>query len=106
MATKPKSGNGRAVVISTEHRGVFFGYASDDAIAAWEKDTTASVKLDRCRMCLYWPASQRGFPGLVFDGPKEGARVSPAATLTLAGITSIGDATPASIDRWESAPWK
>lgn len=106
MTVKKTNGDVRAVVISTEHKGVFFGYATDAAIAAWEKDTSASIKLDRARMCIYWPTSQRGYPGLVCDGPREGARVSPAAALTLAKITSIGDATPESIDRWENAPWK
>lgn len=97
----------RAVLVTTEHRGVFFGYATDANIAAWEADTNASLKLSRARNCLYWPASQRGFIGLASEGPKDGARVGPAAEqLSLARITAIGDVTPAAIDRWENAPWK
>ena len=97
----------QAVVISTAHRGVFFGYATVSAIDAWERDTNASIKLRRARMCLVWPTTQRGYPGLVADGPHEGARVSPpASSLTFANVASVGDATPLSVARWESAPWK
>lgn len=95
MPTKSKE---RAVLVTTEHRGVFFGYA---------EDTSGDViQLKRARNCLYWPASQRGFIGLASEGPKDGARVGPAADLELRKITAVAEVTPAAIDRWENAPWK
>ena len=103
---KKTNGDVRAVLVTTEHRGVFFGYTTDANIEAWEANTNASVKLSRARNCLYWPVSQRGFIGLASDGPKDGAKVGPAADIALAKITAIGDVAPEAIDRWENAPWK
>jgi hypothetical protein len=97
---------GQPVLVTTEHRGVFFGYAEPGAVEAWEANTTAAVKLSRVRNCLYWPVSNRGFIGLATDGPKDGARVGPAASqLSLAKVTAIVGVTAAAADAWENAPW-
>ena len=86
----------RPVVICTDKRGVFFGYTSD---------ISETVYLRSARMCVYWPASQRGVIGLASDGPKSGARISPAADGTFMGVTCILEATPAAVKAWEAAPW-
>ena len=105
MATK-KNSQGTPVLVTTEHRGVFFGYADDGAVEAWEANTGAAVKLSGVRNCLYWPVANRGFIGLATDGPVEGARVGPAAeTLSLAKVTAIVGVTPKAMDAWENAPW-
>jgi hypothetical protein len=92
----PKDGE-RAVLVTTAHRGVFFGYATDTS-----GDT---IKLRRARNCIYWPASQRGFLGLASDGPQNGARVGPAVDLEVRAITSVAECTPAAVAAWEAAPW-
>ena len=61
----------QALVVTTAHRGVFFGYGEQT-----EKDT---ITLENARMCLYWPVENKGVLGLASDGPKKGSRVSPAA---------------------------
>jgi hypothetical protein len=94
MAKKPKE---RAVVVTTAHRGVFFGYAADT--------DGAQIKLRAARNCLYWPAENKGFMGLAAMGPVKGARVGPAVDITLRDITSIIEATPEAVKAWESAPW-
>ena len=87
----------RAVLVTTSHKGVFFGYA---------KDTKGAViKLRAARNCIYWPTDQKGFLGLASTGPVSGARVGPAADLELRDITSVAVCTPAAVEAWEKAPW-
>lgn len=88
----------RAVVVTTEHRGVFFGYATDTSGAV--------IKLRAGRNCLYWGAGVRGFVGLAATGPDKQSRVGPAADMEIRAITAILEATPAAVAAWESAPWQ
>lgn len=87
----------RAVLVTTKHRGVFFGYAT-----ATDGDT---VSLRAARCCIYWPASAKGFLGLAANGPGKGARVGPAADIELRDVTCVAQCTPEAIKAWESAPW-
>lgn len=91
----------QAVVVTTESRGVFFGYAADISTVAVNK----SLSLRAARNCLYWPSENKGFLGLASDGPKKGAKVGPAANVLLLNVTSVSECTPAAVDAWESAPW-
>lgn len=87
----------RAVLVTTAHRGVFFGYA---------KDTSgAIISLRAARNCIYWPSEQKGFIGLASRGPVNGARIGPAADLELRDITSVAVCTPQAVEAWEKAPW-
>lgn len=94
---KSKDTKERPVLVTTEHRGVFFGYATDTS------GTTIALK--RARNCLYWPATNKGFLGLAKDGPMSGARVGPAADIELRKITCVCEVTPEAVQRWETAPW-
>lgn len=87
------------LVVTTAHRGVFFGYATP----SWEGGT---ITLERARMCIYWPESNHGVVGLASDGPKDGARVSPAAPyIMLCDVTSIMLVTPQATEAWEKEIW-
>lgn len=88
----------RGVLVTTQHRGVFFGYAADTS--------GTTIKLRAARNCLYWPAENKGFMGLASMGPVKGARVGPAADIELRDITSVAECTEAAITAWESAPWR
>ena len=90
--------NERAVLVTTAHRGVFFGYATDTS-----GDT---INLRRARNCIYWPPKNKGFLGLASMGPLDGARVGPAADIELRNITCVAECTPAAVNAWEDAPWK
>ena len=87
----------RAVLVTTAHRGVFFGYA--------EETSGDTIQLRKARNCIYWPSDQKGFLGLASDGPKDGARIGPAADIELRDITCIAEVTDAAVERWEAAPW-
>lgn len=88
----------RPVLVTTAHRGVFFGYA--------DNTSGNTIKLYSGRCCIYWPQSNHGFMGLASDGPKSGARIGPAADIELRDITSVIDCTEAAVAAWEKAPWK
>lgn len=91
---------GRPVLVTTEHRGVFFGYLKGEA-------TAAQVTLDRPRNVLYWPTAQKGFLGLCTTGPVAECRIGPAAEeSTLFKITGVFGCTAAARDAFEAAPWK
>ena len=87
----------RPVLVTTAHRGVFFGYADETG--------GETIKLRRARNCIYWPAANKGFLGLASDGPAKGARVGPAVDIELRNVTSVAECTEAAAAAWENAPW-
>lgn len=88
----------RPVLVTTAHRGVFFGYATETG--------GATIKLRRARLCVSWTSDLRGFMGLASQGPKAGCRIGPAVeNIELRDITSISDVSPEAVERWEKAPW-
>lgn len=88
----------RAVLVTTAHRGVFFGYATDTS--------GETIKLRAGRNCLYWSMDCHGFLGLAANGPTENCRIGPAADIELRNITSVSEVTPEAVERWETARWK
>lgn len=88
----------RAVLVTTSHRGVFFGYATDTS--------GSTIALRAARNCIYWPADNKGFMGLAAMGPLKGSKVGPAADIELRDITSVAECTTAAVTAWETAPWK
>lgn len=93
-----KAATERAVLVTTKHRGVFFGYAA-------ETDGEV-IRLRAARNCLCWPATNKGFLGLAAMGPADGARVGPAADIELRDITCVAECTAEAVKAWEAAPWK
>lgn len=87
----------RPVLVTTAHRGVFFGYTHETE--------GAIIKLRSARNCLYWPTEQKGFLGLAAVGPVKGTRIGPAADIELRDITSVAACTPEAVIAWEKAPW-
>ena len=87
----------RPVVVTTAHRGVFFGYASDT--------NGETIALKRARLCLYWSADVKGFMGLASGGPTSGCRIGPRADITLRRITAVLEVSAQAVAAWEAAPW-
>lgn len=91
---------GRPVLVTTEHRGVFFGYLTGEP----KKE---SVTLKNCRNCVRWDTGLRGFLGLAYTGPGPDCKVGPAAPeMTLFDITGVATVTPEAVEKWEMAPWR
>lgn len=87
----------RPVIVTTAHRGVFFGYASDI--------DGETIHLRAARLCVYWSRTMKGFMGLASMGPDSECRIGPPADIALRSITSVVAVTPEAARRWESAPW-
>ncbi len=96
--TKTTTKKLRAVLVTTAHRGVFFGYATatDGEI----------IKLAKARLCLYWSADVKGFMGLAANGPSAACRIGPPADIELRSITAVAEVTPVAVAAWEAAPWR
>lgn len=89
----------RPVLVTTEHRGVFFGYA-DDIATAPEK-----ITLRNMRNCIQW-RGLKGFLELTTTGPTGQCRVGPAAAQgDLFKITGVWDVEAKAVEAWEAAPW-
>jgi hypothetical protein len=91
------AGPERPVLVTTEYRGVFFGYATDTG-----GDT---IKLRSARNCIYWSKAVKGFIGLCVTGPDEDCRIGPAADIELRKITCVADVSPEAVKAWEAAPF-
>jgi hypothetical protein len=90
---------GRAVLVTTEHRGVFFGYLVGEA-------TKEKVLLKNARNCVSWTQQERGFLGLAATGPGKSCRIGPVVPeLTLWDITSVATVESEAVEAWEKSPW-
>lgn len=100
VKTKPATARAkeRAVLVTTAHRGVFFGYATDTS--------GETISLKRARNCVYWSADCKGFLGLASTGPTASCRIGPPADITLHSITCVAECTESAIAAWEASPWK
>jgi hypothetical protein len=100
LATKQKAQaktDGRPVVVTTAHRGVFFGYAEDT--------DGETIALKGSRLCVYWSSDVKGFMGLAANGPTKSCKIGPAADITLRNITAVLEVTPEAEAKWVEAPW-
>lgn len=88
---------GRPVIITTEYRGVFFGYATDTS-----GDT---VTLTNARNCIYWSSKTGGFMGLASNGPGAGSRIGERVSkIELRKVTAVLEVTDAAVAAWEKEP--
>lgn len=88
-----------AVLVTTAHRGVFFGYTADEV-----KNKT--LKIRNARNCIYWSTDVKGFLGLAASGPSNSCKIGPKVlSLTLTDVTSVSEVTPEAIEKWEKSPW-
>jgi len=87
----------RPVIVTTKHRGVFFGYARETS--------GETINLRAARLCVYWSADLRGFMGLASSGPNTSCKIGPAADIELRDITSVIEVSEAAVKNWEKAPW-
>jgi hypothetical protein len=87
----------KPVLVTTEFRGVFFGYIKED------KKSPGQLTLTDAKNCIYWSADVGGFLGLASNGPssqcKIGAKVS---EVTVYKITSISLVSEEAEKKWNS----
>lgn len=92
-----KTNKEMAVLVTTAHRGVFFGYATDVQ--------GETIKLRAGRLCIYWSSELRGFMGLASHGPSTSCKIGPAADIELRNITAVVSVAPEAVAKWEASPW-
>ena len=96
MATKKAATKGRPVLVTTEYRGVFFGYAEDTS--------GETITLKRARNCIYWAKSVGGFLGLAATGPNAECRIgAEVEQFEARKVTSVTEVSPAAVQAWEAA---
>lgn len=85
----------KAVLVTTEFRGVFFGYVKDDSKLPDE------ITLTRVRNCIYWSSDLGGFLGLSAQGPNGNCKIgTEVPELRLFKITAIAPVTDEAAKRW------
>lgn len=86
----------KAVLVTTEFRGVFFGRVKD------ESKCPAEITLSDARNCIYWSSDCGGFLGLAATGPTPDCRIGKKVSeLTLYKITSVTPVEDVAIAAWE-----
>lgn len=92
----------KPVLVTTKHRGVFFGYLESEELNGCPE----KIELSKCRNCLYWSRDVKGFIGLATSGPSGDCRIGPAVErITLFDVTSICEVSTDAAQKWEAAPW-
>lgn len=93
--------NGKPVVVTTEHRGVFFGYVETEPTKL-----PAEIELTKARMCVFWDVTTKGVLGLAANGPSEHCKITHAIPkMTAYKITSVLDCSPEAAEKWEKGVW-
>lgn len=85
---------GRAVIVCTEHKGVFFGYATDTS--------GDKIFLRGARMAIYF-GTTRGVMELAETGPTEKSKISARANIEIRRVSGVFDVTPTAVKKWEEA---
>lgn len=98
-APKKVVGKPPAVVITTKHGGVYFGYAETLPTVR-----APFIRLSGVRCALSWPASTGGVVGLASAGPPAGAKIGPTAPSgEFESLTSVITCTSEAEQKWLAA---
>jgi hypothetical protein len=93
MADEKTAPTSRPVIVTTSHKGVFFGHATDT--------TGDRIHLSGARMVIYWGGT-KGFMRLAETGPESGDKISAKADIEVRGVTSVAEVTPDALSKWEA----
>lgn len=89
-----KEATSRPVIICTEHRGVFFGYATDAS-----GDT---VHLTGAKMAIAF-GTTRGVMELAHTGPTSKSKISAPADIEVRKVSAVFEVTPEAEEKWKAA---
>lgn len=89
-----KNQNDRPVLVTTAHRGVFFGYATETSGQV--------IDLKRAQLVISWSSDLRGFMGLASHGPSSNCNIGRPADIQLRDITAVVECTEAAAKKFES----
>ena len=87
-----------ALLVTTAHKGVFFGYG--------KRTDAATIELSDARMCVYWTSDCKGVLGLAANGPTKSCRIGPKVpVLTLRDVSAVIEVSKVAALAWEKEPW-
>jgi len=84
----------RPVIVCTEFKGVFFGYATDTS--------GDRIYLKNARMAIYW-GTTRGVMQLAETGPTPNSKISARADIEVRKITAVFEVKELAVKAWEDA---
>jgi len=88
--------NVRAVIVTTEFRGVFYGHLDS------RDDERRAVTLTNARCAIYW-GTTRGWLELAETGPTGTSKIGAMAPrVELNGVTAVADVTDRAREAWEA----
>ena len=89
--------NEKPVLVTTSHRGVFFGYLEDS-----EDECSKVLRLKKVRMAIYWN-TKGGLLELAEKGPNSGSKISNEAPRgVLQDVTAVWELTEEAVTAWKS----
>jgi hypothetical protein len=87
----------KPVLVTTEFRGVFFGYVKED------RKLPDEITITKVRNCIYWDSSIGGFLGLASTGPNDKCKIgSEVSELRLFKVTSVTPVSDEAAKKWNS----
>ena len=86
-----------AVIVTTQHRGVFFGRVPDDA----DLDSR-TLDLTGAKMAIYW-GTTKGVMELAHTGPTGKSRIGAPADCKVHDITAVLRVTDEAAKKWDAA---
>ena len=87
-----------AVLITTEFKGVFFGFIKH------YKKLPGEITLTKAKNCLYWSSDCRGFLGLASGGPTKDCKIGQEVKeITLYKITSVTPVSSEAVEKWNKS---
>jgi len=89
---KPKQQVFRPVIVTTEHRGVFYGMASNTS--------EETIHLKDARMVIYF-GTTRGLMQLAEEGPTSKSKISAKADIEVRKVTAVIEVSPAAQTKWQ-----
>ena len=93
----PKANAERLVVVLTEFKEIFCGWATDV-----DGDR---IKLRGARQACYYSEDTHGLLGLAATGPAKGSKIGPAANIEVRRVINVIECQSAAVDAWEKAKW-
>jgi len=85
----------KAVLVTTEFRGVFFGYVENDG------KLPSEITLSKVRNCIYWSSDCGGFLGLAANGPTSSCKIGvEVPELRLFKVTSVSPVSDEAAKKW------
>jgi len=89
----------KPVLVTTEHRGVFFGYVEEYP----NLDESTTISLKDARMAIYW-GTDKGVMQLADEGVQKDSRISSIADIpALAKVTAVFSVSERAEETWKAA---